>query len=60
MIKEFSVKNFMSFNEEVTSSMEASTNSVSEYPGNVSNVCNNQLLKCLVFMDQMLVVKLIF
>src|SRR5690554_1403335 len=45
MIKEFSVKNFMSFKEEVTFSMEALTDSVSEYPGNVSQVANNKLLK---------------
>lgn len=45
MIKEFSVKNFMSFKEEVIFSMEALTESVSEYPSNVSNVCDNEILK---------------
>ena len=46
----------MSFKEEATFSMEALTDSVSEYPGNVSQVANNKLLKVSSIYGQMLVV----
>lgn len=45
MLKEFSVKNFLSFKEEVSFSMEALTDSVTEYLDNVSKINDNEILK---------------
>lgn len=45
MIKEFSVKNFLSFKDEVTFQMEALVDSVSEYPDHVVKMNNNEILK---------------
>lgn len=45
MLKEITIKNFTSFNEETTFSMEADTERVSEHPDHVVNVNGNNLLK---------------
>ena len=45
MLKEITIKNFKSFNEEVTFSMEADVERVSEFPEHVEILNDNHLLK---------------
>ena len=45
MLKEFSIKNFKSINEEVTLSMDADFDRVSEYQNHIINIRNNHLLR---------------
>lgn len=50
MLKEFTVKNYKSINEEVTLSMEADIERVSEHPSHVVDVQGNSLLRvCSVY-----------
>lgn len=45
MLKEFTIKNFTSFNDETLFSMQADTERVSEHPDHVVNINGNDLLK---------------
>lgn len=45
MLKEITVKNFLSFNDETTFTMEADVEKVSEYPGHIVKINDNNLLK---------------
>ena len=45
MLKEISVKNFRSINEEILFSMEADIERVSEHSNHIINICDNSLLK---------------
>ena len=45
MLKEITIKNFRSFNEEVTFTMEADCERVSEFKNHIVEKCNNKLLK---------------
>ena len=45
MLKEFSIKNFTSFNDEVTFSMEADVERVSEHPEHIVNINSQNLLR---------------
>ena len=45
MLKEFSIKNFTSFNDEVMFSMEADTERVSEHPNHIENINDQKILK---------------
>lgn len=45
MLKELSVKNYKSINQEILFSMEADTERVSEHPKHIININNNKLLK---------------
>ena len=45
MLKEFTIKNFKSINEEVTFSMEADIDRVSEHPNHIISIRNNHLLR---------------
>ena len=45
MLKEFSIKNFKSINEEVTFSMEADIERVSEFPSHIVQIRDNSLLR---------------
>lgn len=45
MLKEFSVKNFRSINDEITLSLEADTERVSEYKNHIININDNKILK---------------
>lgn len=49
MLKELTVRNFKSFNEEATFSMEADVERVSEYPEHVESINDNNLLKIASF-----------
>lgn len=45
MLKELTIKNFTSFNNEVTFSMEADTDRVSEHPEHIVGINDNKLLR---------------
>lgn len=45
MLKEITIRNFRSFNEEVTFSMEADSERVSEFKNHLVDICDNKLLK---------------
>ena len=45
MLKELTIKNFTSFNNEVTFSMEADTDRVSEHPEHIVEINDNKLLR---------------
>lgn len=45
MLKELTIKNFTSFNNEVTFSMEADTDRVSEHPDHIVEINDNKLLR---------------
>ncbi len=45
MLKELTIKNFTSFNNEVTFSMEADTDRVSEHPDHIVKINDNKLLR---------------
>ena len=45
MLKEMTIKNFKSINKEITFSMEADIERVSEYPQHIIDINNNKLLK---------------
>lgn len=45
MLKELTIKNFLSFNDETTFTMEADVEKVSEYPEHVIKINDNNLLK---------------
>ena len=45
MLKEITIKNYKSFNDEVTFSMEADVDRVSEHPDHVVKIADNSLLK---------------
>ncbi len=45
MLKEITIKNYKSFNDEVTFSMEADVERVSEHPDHVVQIADNSLLK---------------
>ena len=45
MLKELTIKNFTSFNNEVTFSMEADTDRVSEHPDHIVEINGNKLLR---------------
>ena len=44
MLKEMTIKNFKSINKEITFSMEADIERVSEYPQHIIDINNNKLL----------------